>query len=480
MRGARWTAPRLEEDTMATNTPKCRYAPGQRVEVLATNFDKPGFPREWTPATVDSVELREDGKWDVQVTAANGTAHPQIVGKRGGNKNLREAAELPAEDAPAAEPEVTEEMARILRSASPLNGMITVYVGAEEEEMLARNLLWGTGDGDLLIDHAGIEWLKDNPEPAAEVPAEDAPLTWTREPGGIHTSSAGHLITLDYYRRDLWVAYMPAEQGSTTRERIATVAKLVEAKAAVDTAAQEAKDVHLADADTPDWSECGTKRGTRTTNPHAATCVHCLGRSAPVPTRHFDIQVTRDGGKTWRTDRDGNRSYGLTETPTATALRVAGVAGLDRDEEPGYHHRVRVWRHITDRAQPPLAEWTNLPVAESENTPGSTIESATGSGTGSATPPTAADPAGHVLHWMVETESNRGNWTTRESGLTPPMPNVEQSTLDLVAETVAGCRREQDRRVRVTVWSESTTRVGSTVVEPLPHRERFALAAGRA
>lgn len=68
-----------------------KYSTGQPVEVLAHDFETPGFPVIWHPATVTSVEAREGGMWDVQVLAAKGTWHPQIVGKRGGNNRLRAA-----------------------------------------------------------------------------------------------------------------------------------------------------------------------------------------------------------------------------------------------------------------------------------------------------------------------------------------------------------------------------------------------------
>lgn len=65
------------------------YTTGQTVEVRAHDFKTPGFPIVWHPATVTNVEAREGGMWDVQVHADKGTWHPQIVGKRGGNSNIR-------------------------------------------------------------------------------------------------------------------------------------------------------------------------------------------------------------------------------------------------------------------------------------------------------------------------------------------------------------------------------------------------------
>ena len=73
------------------STTDCRYHPDQQVEVRITDFDTPGFPQVWTPATVTEVSARQDGLYDVQVRADRGSWHPQIVGKRGGNSNLRPA-----------------------------------------------------------------------------------------------------------------------------------------------------------------------------------------------------------------------------------------------------------------------------------------------------------------------------------------------------------------------------------------------------
>jgi hypothetical protein len=74
---------------MTTSAP---YTAGQAVEVSAHDFKTPGFPKAWFPATVVSVDSREDGKWDVQVLAIKGTYHPQIIGKRGGNNLIRSAS----------------------------------------------------------------------------------------------------------------------------------------------------------------------------------------------------------------------------------------------------------------------------------------------------------------------------------------------------------------------------------------------------
>lgn len=74
-----------------TTASQCRYSVGQAVHVEAIDFAVKGFPTVWFDATITAVELRDNGMFDVQVLAANGTWHPQIVGKRGGNSRLRSA-----------------------------------------------------------------------------------------------------------------------------------------------------------------------------------------------------------------------------------------------------------------------------------------------------------------------------------------------------------------------------------------------------
>lgn len=62
---------------------------------------------------------------------------------------------------------VTEEMAQVLRSANPMNGLVTVYVRPEvQDAMVAAELLYacaGDDEGDLFLDHAGIGWLSEHP-----------------------------------------------------------------------------------------------------------------------------------------------------------------------------------------------------------------------------------------------------------------------------------------------------------------------------
>jgi len=70
-----------------------QYSEGQEVEVLVTDFSTPGFPRVWMPGTVDRVEPIGD-KTQVfvrrTITGSNNPAwESPIVGKRGGNKNIR-------------------------------------------------------------------------------------------------------------------------------------------------------------------------------------------------------------------------------------------------------------------------------------------------------------------------------------------------------------------------------------------------------
>lgn len=66
-----------------------RYETGQAVEVFGPDFTKPGFPKAWHPATVESVEPVGGGLSDVTLRMADGRYHVQRIGKRGGNSRLR-------------------------------------------------------------------------------------------------------------------------------------------------------------------------------------------------------------------------------------------------------------------------------------------------------------------------------------------------------------------------------------------------------
>jgi hypothetical protein len=72
-----------------------KYEEGQEVEVFDTDFETPGFPRVWMRGTVDRTEsMGDNGLTQVFVkrTVAgheNPVWSPQIVGKRGGNRNIR-------------------------------------------------------------------------------------------------------------------------------------------------------------------------------------------------------------------------------------------------------------------------------------------------------------------------------------------------------------------------------------------------------
>lgn len=78
-----------------TTIPRPRYTHGQRVEVLVTDFDTPGFPKTWMAGIVAAAEPRDDGAWDMTVIRDRATAGNRItsliVGKRGGNKRIRAA-----------------------------------------------------------------------------------------------------------------------------------------------------------------------------------------------------------------------------------------------------------------------------------------------------------------------------------------------------------------------------------------------------
>lgn len=71
----------------AHTTPK--FSASQRIQVLVTDFELAGFPEVWKPATITTVERREDGKLDVSITRDDGRYAHQIVGVCGGNRRLR-------------------------------------------------------------------------------------------------------------------------------------------------------------------------------------------------------------------------------------------------------------------------------------------------------------------------------------------------------------------------------------------------------
>ena len=88
--------------------PGPKYTPGQRVELLATDFETDGFPEVWMTGTIVAmqrvellgidpvtgrtavVDLMDDVRWDVEVALDNGR-RPRwaVVGQRGGNKLIR-------------------------------------------------------------------------------------------------------------------------------------------------------------------------------------------------------------------------------------------------------------------------------------------------------------------------------------------------------------------------------------------------------
>lgn len=65
------------------------YTLGQSVQVRLHDFKAEGMPLGWVAGTVTAVEAREGGFTDLMVTSVDGRFSPQIVGKRGGNKNIR-------------------------------------------------------------------------------------------------------------------------------------------------------------------------------------------------------------------------------------------------------------------------------------------------------------------------------------------------------------------------------------------------------
>lgn len=88
---------------MITTARTCRYSPGQAVEVLHRNFAKPGHPQEWTTGYVEWTELQnaDRGIWHVHVRTGARRWSQQLVGPRGGNKEIHahEGDQLVPDDA---------------------------------------------------------------------------------------------------------------------------------------------------------------------------------------------------------------------------------------------------------------------------------------------------------------------------------------------------------------------------------------------
>lgn len=68
------------------------YTEGQSVEVITIDFKAPGMPKYWAPATITAIEVRDDGLSNLSIIRDDGTYAHQIVGKRGGGKNVRVAS----------------------------------------------------------------------------------------------------------------------------------------------------------------------------------------------------------------------------------------------------------------------------------------------------------------------------------------------------------------------------------------------------
>ena len=78
--------------TQNTKTATARYAINQVVEVQAFDFEIAGFPMVWMRGTVTEVTPLDGGLWDIMIVVDGRNFQPQIVGKRGGNKQIREVA----------------------------------------------------------------------------------------------------------------------------------------------------------------------------------------------------------------------------------------------------------------------------------------------------------------------------------------------------------------------------------------------------
>lgn len=80
---------------MTTTKPRtCKYQLGQAVEVEVVDFSTPGMPRVWVAGTVSATRVLNEarGLWDLTVLRVDGALSMQVVGPRGGNKNIRAMA----------------------------------------------------------------------------------------------------------------------------------------------------------------------------------------------------------------------------------------------------------------------------------------------------------------------------------------------------------------------------------------------------
>lgn len=129
------------------------YEVGQRVEVLTTNFDKPGFPEEWMAGEVAEINPRGDGGHvDIGVRLSgkkdkNGEPlwHREVVGPRGGNKRIRGAADQgkPTGDRGKPAPDSRDRPDRDRRGAGP-DGLVR---GRPVEQLKAGDRVVGRTEG---------------------------------------------------------------------------------------------------------------------------------------------------------------------------------------------------------------------------------------------------------------------------------------------------------------------------------------------
>lgn len=68
------------------------FTVGQKVECLLNDFTARGFPRRWSPATVEEIVPCDKGRMDL-VLRVDGKAglHREMVGPHGGGKTIRPA-----------------------------------------------------------------------------------------------------------------------------------------------------------------------------------------------------------------------------------------------------------------------------------------------------------------------------------------------------------------------------------------------------
>lgn len=167
------------------------YREGQEVEVFVTDFQTPGFPRVWKRGTVDRIEPIGDGLTQVFVRRTiPGNDHPAwecpIVGKRGGNRNIRPVKPVSINSTKGSPVDVNtiwnDHVARwtwigmgakpVLRAEDHLS--LDIYLGAGTHKRRLVIKLNGSDLYDIEIGHLhrrSLEWIIDGQ--ALDIDAEN-------------------------------------------------------------------------------------------------------------------------------------------------------------------------------------------------------------------------------------------------------------------------------------------------------------------